>query len=551
MGLVRSAIQTSLGRTVAVKTLKPAMRDAGAQLDLLREAWITGAVEHPNVVPVHALELAPDAGPSIVMKRIDGVAWSRLIADAGEVTRRFGATDLLAWNLGILEHVLNAVRFAHRLGILHRDLKPANVMIGDFGEVYLLDWGIAVSLRDDGTGRFPLAANARDLAGTPAYMAPEMLGRDDGPPLSERTDVYLAGSILYEIVTGAPPHRGTNAMAVIASVLASRPELPAHVPAELAGIVERAMHVEPAERFESADALRLALRRYLEHRGSELLCTRALERLAELRAAVTSSPAESMTHDAVDRLFGACRYGFRDALSAWPDNTRAAQGLDEALVVVATYELERGRPQAAVSLLRECREPPALLARARAEHEREERRIAELERLEREHDETFGSGIRTLMMVAFGGAFSVIPLIIATVPAFRESSHTTHLMWSGGIAALLAGVAWSVRATMLATSINRTLVGAVLLLFAMQAVIAAGGWLAGRSPAEAYTWNLLLYAVVVGMLAIALDAYLGIAAAGYVAGYLVVSHDDAYALYMASAGNALFTATGVWRWRRR
>ncbi|HVK87488.1 MAG TPA: serine/threonine-protein kinase, partial [Kofleriaceae bacterium] len=207
MGLVRSAIQTSLGRTVAVKTLKPAMRDAGAQLDLLREAWITGAVEHPNVVPVHALELAPDAGPSIVMKRIDGVAWSRLIADAGEVTRRFGATDLLAWNLGILEHVLNAVRFAHRLGILHRDLKPANVMIGDFGEVYLLDWGIAVSLRDDGTGRFPLAANARDLAGTPAYMAPEMLGRDDGPPLSERTDVYLAGSILYEIVTGAPPHR--------------------------------------------------------------------------------------------------------------------------------------------------------------------------------------------------------------------------------------------------------------------------------------------------------------------------------------------------------
>jgi len=238
---------------------------------------------------------------------------------------------------------------------------------------------------------------------------------------------------------------------------------------------------------------------------------------------VTSSPAESMTHDAVDRLFGACRYGFRDALSAWPDNTRAAQGLDEALVVVATYELERGRPQAAVSLLRECRE----------------------------HDETFGSGIRTLMMVAFGGAFSVIPLIIATVPAFRESSHTTHLMWSGGIAALLAGVAWSVRATMLATSINRTLVGAVLLLFAMQAVIAAGGWLAGRSPAEAYTWNLLLYAVVVGMLAIALDAYLGIAAAGYVAGYLVVSHDDAYALYMASAGNALFTATGVWRWRRR
>src|SRR6185312_16743575 len=113
----------------------------------------------------------PDGSPIIVLKRIEGVEWSTLIADPAEVERKFGATDLLAWNLGILMQVLNAVRFAHHRGVLHRDLKPSNVMIGDFGEVYLLDWGIAVSLRDDGSGRFLLATDATELAGTPCYMA--------------------------------------------------------------------------------------------------------------------------------------------------------------------------------------------------------------------------------------------------------------------------------------------------------------------------------------------------------------------------------------------
>jgi len=187
----------------------------------------------------------------------------------GEVARRFGAADLLTWNLGILLHVLNALRFAHKLGILHRDLKPGNVMIGDFGEVYLLDWGIAVSLRDDGTGRFPLASAASTLAGTPAYLAPEMLGRAGGPPLSERTDVYLVGAVLHEIIAGHPPHRGNNSLAVITSVLASRPELPASAPPELARICTRAMHAEPEQRFESADALRLAFKHQPGDRGSE------------------------------------------------------------------------------------------------------------------------------------------------------------------------------------------------------------------------------------------------------------------------------------------
>lgn len=547
MGIVHRAQQVALGRTVAVKSLKPGTRNPGSHLDLLREAWITGAIEHPNVVPVHALELGSDGNASIVMKRIEGVEWSRLIADPDEVARRFGATDLLAWNLGILEHVLNAIRFAHRLGIVHRDLKPANVMVGDFGEVYLLDWGIAVALHDDGSGRFPLAKHANQLAGTPAYMAPEMLGRAESPPLSERTDVYLAGSVLYEIVAGEPPHRGTNHIAMISSVLASRPEMPIGTPPELARIIARAMHEDPEQRFESADALRLALKRFLEHRGSEVLCARAVARLGELRDA-TAAPSTTEAHDEVYRLFGACRYGFHDALAAWPENEVAARGLDEAILVVATYELDRGRAQAAVSLLRERTSASPLLERARAEAARQEQRIADLERLGRDHDQAIGRRTRLLLILLFGGIFTLVPLIVASVPQFREASHGKHIGWAGAMCALVTSVTWFARRSLLATAINRTLIFSTIFLFVTQGVMATGCMLADLPATSMYQWNLVLYASIVGILAIALDRYLLVASVAYLVGFLVVASNSNAALYAASAGNAVLTATGLWRW---
>src|SRR6185503_14452978 len=132
MGVVREAEQVSLGRTVAVKTVKPDQRSPEAAQDLLREAWVTGSLEHPNVVPVHHLGLDDEGMPAIVLKRVEGVEWSKLIRDAEDVKRRYGAADLLVWNLSILMQVLNAIRFAHSRGILHRDLKPSNVMVGDF-----------------------------------------------------------------------------------------------------------------------------------------------------------------------------------------------------------------------------------------------------------------------------------------------------------------------------------------------------------------------------------------------------------------------------------
>src|SRR5436190_1069489 len=109
MGLIHAAFQVSVGRTVAVKTLRPERRDARGEIDLLREAWITGAVEHPNVVPVHYVGLDDEGHPVVVLKKVEGVEWSKLLGDAAEVQRRFGTTDLLAWNLGILMQLLNAL----------------------------------------------------------------------------------------------------------------------------------------------------------------------------------------------------------------------------------------------------------------------------------------------------------------------------------------------------------------------------------------------------------------------------------------------------------
>lgn len=549
MGVIHEAEQVALGRTVAVKTLRPGPREPAAALDLLREAWVTGALEHPNVVPVHYLGVDDTGMPSIVLKRVRGTEWSKLLADAPEVERRFGATDLLAWNFQILFHVLNAVRFAHSHGIIHRDLKPSNVMVGDFGEVYLLDWGIAVSLHDDGTGRFPLAIHATDLAGTPSYMAPEMLGRG-GPPLSIRTDVYLAGAVLYELVTGNPPHAGSNVLAVIGSILASRPELPAHVPPELARICTRAMDEDPTRRYESIDALRTALAHYLEHRGSAQLAERARERLDQLLVQLLDHVGPSASgalhqREAIYRLFGACRYGFRDALAVWPDNEDARAGLVQAVVAVAEYELAGDRPAAAVSLLGELDDPPPLLATARAAAVRH----AELERIGRDHDVAVGTRMRTSLTMIVGLAFTVCPLIIANVPQLAQASHALHVAFAATMVVIIAGLARAGREAVTAMGVNRRLITALGFLFVVQGVLAIGGWLAGTPAPSLYVWDIALYAVMSGMGAIMFDPWTWGSTFGYLVAFLYASYNPPYALYAMSASNVILAASAALRWR--
>lgn len=547
MGVIRAATQIALGRSVAVKTLKSDRRGKAAAIDLLREAWVTGSLEHPNVVPVHLVEIDQDGMPVIVMKKITGVEWSKLLADPLEVERRFGATDLLSWNLGILMSVLNALRYAHSCGVVHRDLKPSNVMVGDFGEVYLLDWGIAVSLRDDGSGRLPLAIHATQLAGTPHYMAPEMLGRAGSPSITERTDVYLVGSVLYELIAGRPPHEGASIGAVLASVVASSPAIPPSAPTELAAICLRAMSAEPEQRFASADELRLAIQQYLEHRGSADLAARATVRLDEL-AAVLAQPEPDP--DSIYRLFGACRFGFHEALSVWPANSDARDGLARAITAVAEYELGAGNPKGAVTLLGELADPPAaLLARARDEVEASAKRHAELEKLRSDLDPAAGRRTRTFLAVLLGLAFTAVPLLNETIGSIRAAeSHARDTVLAALSLPIILGLAYWARNSMRATSFNRKIALTGLFVFVGQILLSLGAWSLGLSPAEAQVFMIFYWGVVTSMLAITVDLWLWPASVLYFVWFSLAAAYPEIRYYAMAGGNLGFSINAFVRW---
>jgi serine/threonine-protein kinase len=182
--------QEGLGREVAIKQPH---RLALAEL-LVREARVMGSLDHPNIPPIYAIQ-EKEGLPQIVMRRIQGKTWLEELDQKS-----------LDANLKILLQVSQAVACAHAQGIIHRDLKPENVMLGPFGEVFVLDWGLAVRT-EQGPLELPLAEDCKEAAGTPAYMAPEMLGSRFGtsPPISIQTDIFLLGAILYRILSGKAP----------------------------------------------------------------------------------------------------------------------------------------------------------------------------------------------------------------------------------------------------------------------------------------------------------------------------------------------------------
>lgn len=515
MGVVRLATQRALGRPVAVKTLRAGGRTEQATLRLLREAWITGALEHPNIVPVHDLGLDETGAPVIVMKRIEGETWESLLGDPTRVAAQEGVVDLLEHHLRIFVQVCRAVSLAHARGILHRDIKPENVMIGRFGEVYLVDWGIAVSLRDDPSGRLPTLAASADMAGTPCYMAPEMLG---GGHLDERTDVYLLGSVLHEILTGRAPHEGATFREIVMSIVASQPRLGDEVPRELADVTRRAMRRAKEERFASVDELRARVEWYLAHRGSI-----ALEAAARLRLEALRGLAETEGRERFYRAFSEARFGFQQAVAASADNEAARAGLHEVLVLAVEFELARGTAEGAEAALRELDTPPAALkervAVALRAREAERARVAELEAVGRALDTTAGVRTRIFVFGILGAAWIVFPF---AGPRF-EAAHPNISPSDGYLVTLAlfgmtAPLVYWARDTLFKTMMNRRVVAAFLVVCALQIGLEVGvqrlglngqawlvlhlyGWFAAGAAASVFVEPRLLPSAVVYLLA--------------------------------------------------
>jgi Leucine-rich repeat (LRR) protein len=325
MGVVYEAKQTSLNRTTAVKVLRRDRGDdPGRRERFLYEAAVTAELDHPNIPPVHDLGMDEGGRPFYSMKKVVGRSWQEVIGAKSRTE-----------NLNILLNVCNAVAFAHSRGVLHRDLKPANVMLGEFGEVLVMDWGLAASLTGQGPAQ-PLTAGAC-TAGTPTYMAPEMaMGQIER--IGPASDVYLLGAILHEIVTGKAPHHGRTVLDCLRSAARNR-IVPAKGKGELFDIARTAMAAEPADRYAGVEQFQRAIRDYLEHAQSLELTAQADE---EARKA-----AKSKRYD----LFAKAISGYEQALRLWPGSGPARAGLGSAHLLYAQAALDRGDVDLAESLL--------------------------------------------------------------------------------------------------------------------------------------------------------------------------------------------------------
>jgi serine/threonine protein kinase len=331
-GEVWEAIQLSLGRMVAVKRLRDDLfqqsKESTGQrreLEVLfrREALTTAVLEHPNIVPVHDLGMDEQGRPVLAMKMVRGERWDRMAYSELDQD----PMDFLARHLPILIDVCQAVAFAHSRGIVHRDLKLSQVMVGEFGEVLLMDWGIAI-LHDPaaagGNSRallselVPTAEHAQSPAGTPAYMAVEQT-RFTAEEVGPWTDVYLLGGMLYFLLTGQAPHAADSSAESFASAIRGIVPHPHSVaphrlvPEELVNIAMKALSKEPCDRHHSVTELLNELTAYMTGAGkrSDSL---ALARTVEARMHAPDRDYESLA-ESNNMLI--------QALALWPRNIQA------------------------------------------------------------------------------------------------------------------------------------------------------------------------------------------------------------------------------------
>jgi serine/threonine protein kinase len=328
MGVVYRARDLALGRDVAVKVLQDRYTtDGPVARQFVEEAQITSQLQHPGVPPIHQVGALADGRPFLVMKLIKGDTLETLLRAQGT-----GPAELLA----IFEKLCETVGYAHERGVIHRDLKPSNVMVGSFGEVQVMDWGLAKVLRNGGAGsegasgsdstaplsdhselRIPQADVTLDgsVMGTLGYMAPEQAGGELAK-IDRRADVFALGGVLCAVLTGRPPYTGTDASEIhLKAVRAQTADCFAALDAsgagpELVSLCKWCLSAEPEARPKDASAVAQAVadfRRATEERARQVELARvraeaerdAIQRSQSGGAVLQAPPAAHPTRRAV------------------------------------------------------------------------------------------------------------------------------------------------------------------------------------------------------------------------------------------------------------
>ena len=322
MGEVVVAHDQRIGREVAVKRIRSKTPTHDAVTRFLREARIQARLDHPAIVPVYELGTEADGRPFFTMKRLAGTTLQKRLSEGTNPQRLLRA----------FVDVCLAIQLAHSRGVVHRDLKPSNIMLGDYGEVYVLDWGVARVVADRTRTTRPQMAvdvdedetTAGSILGTPGYMSPEQIR---GSEVSSKSDVYSLGAILFEILAGQPLHpRGE---AALATTLTSPQEAPArrvpdrHLAPELDGACFEALAEEPEQRptaRELADRVQAYLDGDRDHERRRALAAEQLE-LAR----------DALEHESDDSRATAIRRAGR-ALALDPDSPDAAEMVTQLML---------------------------------------------------------------------------------------------------------------------------------------------------------------------------------------------------------------------------
>ena len=318
MGLVYLATQNSVKRSVALKVIRQDKQSDSFIKQFFYEAEITAGLEHPNITPVYELGRTKEGVCFYSMKYIQGNPWEKKIRD-----------NSIDENLEIFDKLCDAIAFAHSKGILHMDIKPDNVQLGEFGEVYAVDWGVASDLKRPDSIR---------CAGTWQWISPEV-ARGDKSKIGKGSDIYLLGGILFQIVTGHHPRLPKDASekmghAALAKAAQNNLIQPTDCKDPMVAVALRALESDPKERYAKVDDLQTAIHAIQKERAN----IKSSQELTQKSIVLGSEAIEQGDYDRFNRSL----FGLKDAIELWDENPDATTELNKVRLAYGQCAFDKG-----------------------------------------------------------------------------------------------------------------------------------------------------------------------------------------------------------------